>query len=175
MLYDKVGDWHFDKRQYDPTPVPRDMKQPAATVNFPLAREFVRCVIMCPSLLSVCGGSVRGYVVGAPRGTHRLEGPLMREGGCSVLRTSLLVCLYTTTLHSTLHSTLLTPLYNHHPFNSQHEPRPSSPHSHRSMNEATSHILCWNQYHDSMGNNITRDCGEKQLEEGIKFLFDDPV
>ena len=47
VLYDKVGDWHFDKRQYDPTPVPRDMKQPAATVNFPLAREFVRCIYMC--------------------------------------------------------------------------------------------------------------------------------
>ena len=41
------------------------------------------------------------------------------------------------------------------------------------MNEATSHIPCWNQYHDSMGNNITRDCGEKL--DGIKFLFDDPV
>ena len=47
VLYDKVGDWHFDKRQYDPTPVPRDMKQPAATVNFPLAREFVRCIYIC--------------------------------------------------------------------------------------------------------------------------------
>ena len=44
VLFDTVGDWHFDKRDHDPTPVPRGLKQPASTVHFPLGRELIRCV-----------------------------------------------------------------------------------------------------------------------------------
>uniref|UniRef100_A0A7R9V6U3 Hydroxyproline O-arabinosyltransferase-like domain-containing protein n=1 Tax=Chlamydomonas euryale TaxID=1486919 RepID=A0A7R9V6U3_9CHLO len=41
-LLSKVGDWHFDKRAYDPTPIPRGMVEPPDTVDFHLARVMVR-------------------------------------------------------------------------------------------------------------------------------------
>ncbi|GAX76986.1 hypothetical protein CEUSTIGMA_g4433.t1 [Chlamydomonas eustigma] len=42
VLMDKVGSWHFDKREHDPKPIPRGMRYPAVNVNFDLGRELVR-------------------------------------------------------------------------------------------------------------------------------------
>lgn len=37
-----MGDWHFNKRDFDPTPIPRNISEPADTVDFALARHLIR-------------------------------------------------------------------------------------------------------------------------------------
>ncbi len=44
-LFDKVGDWHFDKREFDPIPLPRNLSYPAKNVHFDLGRELIRWAV----------------------------------------------------------------------------------------------------------------------------------